>query len=71
MLENWNDLTGKLSMISGKAAISKLSEWSKDEFGVQVNSQVLARSINKNEIADEVRIVLTAFENNTAIERIS
>jgi energy-coupling factor transporter ATP-binding protein EcfA2 len=51
-----------LSLVSGKTVISRLSEWSQREFGVQISSIKLARQMRQSEIAPELREVITAVE---------
>lgn len=51
-----------LSLIPGKAAISRLSQWSQSEFGVQISPLKLARQIHRAELATEVQSVMTAIE---------
>ena len=57
-----------LSLISGKTAISRLSEWSQDEFGVQLNAAKLARLMRQGEIPAEIRSVLSAIESQEPFE---
>lgn len=52
-----------LSLVPGKAAISRLSEWSQTEFGVQLNSTRLAEQMSQAEIPTELRDVLDAIES--------
>ncbi|MDP3762024.1 MAG: AAA family ATPase [Ramlibacter sp.] len=60
MGERWVDLEGKLSLISGKAALSLVSKWAQDEFGVSMNPALLARTFWQSEIPKELHDVLSA-----------
>jgi hypothetical protein len=55
-------LDERLSIVSGKQVISKLSAWSQLEFGIAIGSRALARHITANEIAVEVNQVLASIE---------
>jgi hypothetical protein len=55
---------GRLSIISGKRALSLLTAWSKDSYNVSFSVVRLARELTKEEIAPEVQKVVSAIENN-------
>lgn len=59
----WTSFEGKLSLVSGKELITRLSSWSQNEFGVQLNAVLLARNLKANEMPEEIATVVTAIEN--------
>lgn len=61
----WSTLEGKMSLVSGKEVISRLSQWSQQEFGVPLNALLLARNMKAGEVPDEVGTVVEAIENST------
>jgi hypothetical protein len=63
MSEKWKTLSGKLSMVSGKEIITRLSEWAKKECGAQINPSTLAREIKREEVDQEMVDVITSIEN--------
>ncbi|MGH9521415.1 MAG: hypothetical protein ACRD3E_02650 [Terriglobales bacterium] len=65
--ENWETLDARLSIVSGKAVLSKLSKWAQDEFNVNINASSLAVALRPAELPRDVRAFLYAFENNEPI----
>lgn len=61
---HWETVDGRLSVVSGKQLLGKLSEWTQANYGVPISPMGIARQLRRNEIADEVVEVLTAVENN-------
>ena len=53
---------GILSIVSGKELISNFSRWSQQEFGVSVSAISVAKMMQVNEIADEMKKVVNAIE---------
>jgi energy-coupling factor transporter ATP-binding protein EcfA2 len=53
---------GKLSAVSGKVALSKLSEWIQGEYGVSISAAAIAREMRPSETPAEIAQVLTAIE---------
>jgi hypothetical protein len=62
----WNDLHGRLVLVSGKQVLAKLSEWTQTDYGVPVSVLRVARQMRRIEIDDELVAVLTAIDNNEA-----
>jgi len=60
-----------LSLISGKTAVSRLSEWSQKEFGVQINASKLARQMRQAEVPEEIRSVMAAIESQEPFEGLA
>lgn len=64
MEKNWSSLDGKLTVVSGKNLLSKLSEWSKKNHSISFNSEKIARELRREEIFPEMVNVITAIEQN-------
>ena len=60
--EAWDSFDGKMSAISGKLMLSKMSEWAQSRFGTMLSARRLARELRHNEILSEVQGVITAIE---------
>lgn len=61
--EKKQERNGLLALISGKALISNLSQWSQQEFGVSFNAIAIAHELKTHEIYREIINILTAIEN--------
>jgi hypothetical protein len=59
----WDTVDGRLSIVSGKVTLAKLSEWLQQDYGLSVSAAAVARVLRRNEISDEVVQVLSAIEN--------
>ena len=66
--DSWDTREGRLSIVSGKSVISKLSDWSNIKYGVSFSSTKLARELLIDEIASEVVDVVTAIKETTNLE---
>jgi len=64
MTGRWETAEERLSLVSGKQILGKLSEWMQQNYGVPISPMRIARELRRNEIADEVVDVLTAIEDN-------
>jgi len=64
MTAEWETVQERLSLVSGKQILGKLSEWMQANYGVPISPMRIARELRRNEIADEVVDVLTAIEDN-------
>lgn len=62
----WTTLKGRMSLVSGKEILSRLSEWSQQEFAVALNAKLLARNIKVEEIPEEIANVVAAIENSVS-----
>jgi hypothetical protein len=60
----WKTHEGRLSIISGKSVISRLSDWSQSKYGVILSSHKIARELLISEIAPELVYVVKAIEDN-------
>lgn len=60
----WKTREGRISIISGKSVVSKLSDWSQSKFGVAFSSNKIAQELLPSEIAPEIVSVVTSIEKN-------
>lgn len=67
--EAWTSLDGKLSTISGKFILSKISEWAQSRFSAMLSARGLARELCQNEIAQEIQVVISAIEERREFTR--
>jgi hypothetical protein len=49
-------------LVSGKAALGKLSDWARKTFGVSFGANVLAKAFTFEEIDGEMRDLLAAIQ---------
>ncbi len=61
-MKRYKDKGSILSITPGKKVLAKLSAWSQDEFGVQINAVSLIKKFKKQEIHSDIVRVLTAIE---------
>lgn len=59
--QRWKTRESRLGVVSGKAVLTHIARWSQDEFGVSLNSSLLARSMRPSEVPLELRRVLEAI----------
>lgn len=60
----WLSEDGKISICSGKNVLSKMSEWSNENYNISFSSKSLARIMDIKEIPDEMRNVIFSLEDN-------
>ena len=60
----WKTRPGRMSVISGKEAISRLSKWAQDTFNVSFGALKVARILNQDEIPKEIQKVIEAIERS-------
>jgi AAA15 family ATPase/GTPase len=60
--EHWNSLDGKLTLVSGKEVLARLSDWSQAEYHVSLSSKKIAKEMREEEILSEMKKVLQAIE---------
>lgn len=63
MYPRWNMPEARLSIVSGKLVLSKLSEWLQKDFGVSISPVAVARTMKRGEISAEIVNILTSIEN--------
>jgi predicted ATP-dependent endonuclease of OLD family len=59
----WKSFQGKMTIVSGKEVISRLSKWSQEQFNVSVNAVLIARHMLSTEIPEEFGNVIDAIEH--------
>ncbi len=59
--KDWKD---KLSVLSGKTLISRISKWTQDSYKVSINSASLAQTLIQSEIPTELKNFVEKIENN-------
>lgn len=64
----WKTCEGRFGIVSGKAVISSLSEWSQKKFGVSLSANIIAKEMKIDEISVEVANIITAIENNQKLD---
>jgi hypothetical protein len=64
MMKNWDRYEIRVALSPGKDLIGKISNWSKKKFNVSFGVSALLREIRAGEIAEELRVVLAAIEDN-------
>lgn len=57
-----------LSLVSGKEILSRLSQWCQAEFRVSFNAIAIAREMNADDIAEEMRKIVAAIENGETLD---
>jgi hypothetical protein len=62
--QRWTTLDEKLNLIPGKEALSRLSEWAREEFNASFGSVTVLRAFTRNEVPMEIAKVLEAIEQN-------
>lgn len=60
----WQTVEGKVCLVSGKAVLSRLSEWSKSQYGVSFSSKRVARELALGEVPPELVKVLGNIDRN-------
>jgi hypothetical protein len=63
----WKNRSGRWGIIPGKQAVSRLSDWSQNRYGVSLNATKIAREMEVEEIDKEMATVLAAIERNAPL----
>ncbi|MBA4320248.1 MAG: ATP-dependent endonuclease [Flavobacterium sp.] len=72
LVENsWATISERLSIISGKKTISKLSSWSTKNYGVSFGANTLLYEIQLSELEQEIIDVIRAIENTVKFMKLS
>lgn len=66
--KKWVSLANKLALVPGKKLISDVSRWCQTEFGFSISKFRLAKELQKNEIDNEIKYVLTCILDNKEFE---
>ena len=64
----WATLDGRLSLVSGKQALSKLSDWLQDSYGISISTAAIAHEMRMSEIPNEIVKVLSSIEYGEPFE---
>lgn len=67
--ERWKTPEARLAAIPGKSALSQLSQWSQEQFAVSLHASAIARQFRSHELAPELRSVLQAIANCSALPK--
>ncbi len=62
--DSWTSFDKKISLVSGKSLISKLSKWSQDNYKVSLNSEKIASELRNTEILPELKDLVESVERN-------
>jgi hypothetical protein len=62
MEESWQKFDGRISAVPGKRALSSLSQWANENYGASFSCLRVASELRANEIAPELKSVLTSIE---------
>jgi predicted ATP-dependent endonuclease of OLD family len=60
--EHWKSIDGKLTLVSGKEVLERLSDWSNAEYHVSIGKIKIAKELREEEILPEMKKVLQAIE---------
>ena len=60
----WKDPRTRLSLVSGKSMLSRISAWSQKQFGVSFGANAVPKKFHANEVPDEIVSVLRAIEES-------
>ncbi|MEN6551644.1 MAG: ATP-binding protein [Methanobacterium sp.] len=63
MDEYWKSIDGKLTLISGKEVLKRLSTWSQAEYHVSLSSEKIAKEMKEEEILPEMKKVILVIED--------
>lgn len=58
---------GRISLVSGKEVIGRLSQWSQQQYGASFGVMTVAREIRPEEVAEEIRAVLEQIDKGRRI----
>lgn len=61
------DWQNRISVVSGKSLLKKLSNWSNNTFNVLLSANKVAQELTREEIALEIRVVLERIESRNAL----
>ena len=62
MYPQWTTHEGRLSLVSGKLLLSRLSQWLQEKYGVSVSTASIAHEMRRSEVPLEIVQVLSAIE---------
>jgi AAA domain, putative AbiEii toxin, Type IV TA system len=59
--ERWKTSEGRFSVVSGKAALARLSQWSQEQFGASLSASAIAKAFTPGEVPQELQVILRAI----------
>lgn len=59
---NWNTLTTRLAIVSGKKVLSELGKWLQENYKISISAGAIANSLEAEEIAGDIRDFLESIE---------
>lgn len=62
-IEEWKNAKSRLSMVSGKEVISRLSDWSKRKYNVSFAADTIASELKRSEIHEELSATVIAIHD--------
>jgi energy-coupling factor transporter ATP-binding protein EcfA2 len=66
--QQWQTLDAKLRIVSGKRVFGALSCWAEAQLGASLSAAIVARDLARQDIDEEMRMVLTAIQENQDFE---
>jgi hypothetical protein len=68
--DKWKTFEGRLSLVSGKDILKKLSFWCKNEFNVHLSLKTIIKEIKPEEINNEMRLILETIHDGKQLIKI-
>lgn len=68
--KKWETFDGKTSLVSGKIVLSQISDIFKTKYGVSFGPKQIALCLDKNEIPEEIKMVLKAIKNGVSFTQV-
>lgn len=65
--EKWNTFENKLSLVSGKEVLARLSNWCQSKYQVHLSFKSILKEIKKNELPEEVVKVISTIKENGSL----
>lgn len=69
--DRWKTPDGRLAVIPGKTALSRLSQWCQEQFAVSLNPSAIARQFRAKDFAPELQSVLQAIASCASLPKRS
>lgn len=60
---------GRMSIVSGKELLGRLSAWSQSRFGTSFGVMTVARAMTQEEVPSEVKVVLRCIDRKSSIKK--
>jgi hypothetical protein len=59
--DRWGTRQDRISVVSGKALMARISEWSQDEFGVSMSAMAVAKFMMPSDVPSEMKNVISSI----------